>query len=204
MNANRLTFIKVHEIKKKKMSDGYFRNIAYDLYRCICGKEKVIQRRLVRENRTRSCGCLNSELSRKRTIERNKLDAFKNWGNRFDTNKNGKVGKARPNLGKVRCYRDDGTWYFITPERQDAMYHGLEGEVHSLKDLWDPDRTEKWFLIDINTVPERQKPVLELLRKGWKPKEIAKYLELSEHIIYQWTSNWRKDEKVKWSEPEYA
>ena len=37
------------------------------------------------------------------------------------------------NKGKIRQYRDDGSWYMVTPERSDAIYYGLEGEVHSLR-----------------------------------------------------------------------
>jgi len=53
-----------------------------------------------------------------------------NVNNINDVNKNGKCGKIK---GKVRCYRTDGTWFYITPERQEAMYYGLDGEIHSLR-----------------------------------------------------------------------
>lgn len=202
----RLTYVRFDHFKEKKWSDGYTRKISYDLYKCSCGKHKVVARHKVRLKQTKSCGCLATETNRAKMRKINALglggpNRRPNINNINNVNKTGKCGAIK---GKVRCYRDDGTWYYVTPERLEALYYGLEGEVHSLNKQSDPDATEKWFLIDINTVPERQKPVLELLRKGWRQKEIAKYLKLNVDIIYQWTRKWRLSERVKWSKPKYA
>ena len=136
MTESRLTFVRFDHFKQKKMSDGFIRNVPYDLYQCSCGKQKIIARRKIKDNTTRSCGCLARESSRKKLKKINELGINgpcirPNIGNINDINKNGKCGKAI--LGKVRCYRDDGSFYFVTPERLDAIYYGLEGEVHSLR-----------------------------------------------------------------------
>tara|TARA_Y100000593_G_scaffold90357_1_gene176601 strand:+ start:698 stop:1354 length:657 start_codon:yes stop_codon:yes gene_type:complete len=218
MLPNRLTFIKFSHIRKKlskpskRYPNGRWNKDEYSQYRCICGKVITTRTRSVDKGHTRSCGCLLAE-SRKKNLRPN----FKKGHTLFESIPHPSVGRAPFNKGKIfipddpsknRGWRGKGGKFtgghYVTEERLTAMYNGLEGEVHSLKDQWDPDETEKWFLIDIDTVPERQKPVLKLLRKGWRQKEIAEYLELTDDIIYQWTHKWRHNGRVKWSEPKYA
>ena len=135
VSEQRLTYVRFDHFKQKKMSDGYIRNIAYDLYKCGCGKHKVVARHKVRRNETKSCGCLFTEANRVKMRRINELglggpNRRPNVGNINNVNKTGKCGV---NKGKVRCYREDGSFYFVTPERLDAIYYGLDGEVHSLR-----------------------------------------------------------------------
>ena len=147
MSESRLTFVRFDHFKKVKMSDGYMRSVPYDLYACSCGNEKVIARRKVKRNATRSCGCLISESAREKLKRVNELgingpNIRPNVGNINDINKNGKCGKAV--LGKVRWYREDGSYFMITKERADALYYGLEGEVHSLRIREAPNKGKKF------------------------------------------------------------
>ena len=135
MSEQRLTYVRFDHFKEKKMSDGYTRNIAYDLYKCRCGKHKVVARHKVKRDETKSCGCLSIEANRVKMRRINALglggpNRRPNVGNINNVNKTGKCGV---NKGKVRLYRDDGSFYYVTKERLDAIYYGLEGEVHSLR-----------------------------------------------------------------------
>ena len=61
--------------------------------------------------------------------------AQRNWNNQNDVNKNGGISRSniKNKTGKVRWYNPDGTWRMVTKERADALYYGLDGEIHTLK-----------------------------------------------------------------------
>jgi len=60
---NRLTCIGLDHVGKH--------NRSHFLFRCDCGKEKIILGSLVKSGNTRSCGCLNSEIKRAQRISKN-------------------------------------------------------------------------------------------------------------------------------------
>jgi len=151
LSESRLTFVRFDHIKTYKESNGWNRRVIFDLYRCSCGNEKVIRRSSVNgkgSNLTRSCGCLRKEVGRKR-MQKMREDGVvqSNWGNINDVNKNGGISRANKKMktGKVRWYREDGSWYMITKERADALYYGLEGEVHSLRVREAPNKGKKFI-----------------------------------------------------------
>jgi hypothetical protein len=57
MIKNRLNFIEFHHKDK--------RGNKYSLYQCICGNKKVIRNSHVKNNATKSCGCLSKEIASK-------------------------------------------------------------------------------------------------------------------------------------------
>lgn len=126
----RLTFVRFSHFKHyTSPTTGKSQDVPYDVFKCICGKEHIAQRRLVKEGRIRSCGCLNAQLA---SIRMKKL----NDAGRMKHNNRRSYKRQRywaSNKGKIRQYREDGSWYMVTPERADAIYYGLEGEVHSLR-----------------------------------------------------------------------
>lgn len=127
---SRLTFVRHSHLKTyTSPTTGKSQDIPYDVFKCICGKEHIAQRRLVQEGRIRSCGCLNAQLASARMKKLNDEGRMKHNNRRSYERKR----YWSTNKGKIRQYREDGSWYMVTPERSDAIYYGLDGEVHSLR-----------------------------------------------------------------------
>lgn len=139
MNESRLTFIRFDHIQTYTESNGWKRRIIFDLYQCSCGNQKVIRRSAVQgkgSHLTRSCGCLRREVGIEKMKRMNRDGtAQRNWNNQNDVNKNGGISRSniKNKTGKVRWYNPDGTWRMVTKERADALYYGLDGEIHTLK-----------------------------------------------------------------------
>ena len=137
MSESRLVFIRFDHFRLKQRPDyDAMYKIPYDLYQCSCGTQKVILRRMVRENRTKSCGCLSREKARERMIKINELGLTSrppppNYKNRYRIQKNGRAGKGTK--GKIRIFDENGKRKYVTPERLTAIHYGLDGEVHSAR-----------------------------------------------------------------------
>lgn len=196
---SRLTFIRFDHFETYTESNGWKRRVIYDLYQCSCGNQKVIRRTSVRgkgSNLTRSCGCLRKEVGRKKMQKMRENGLVKsNLGNRNDVNKNGGISRSNVinKTGKVRWYNPDGTWHMITKELADARFYGLEGELHSLR------IADEWIHFDPKYVESKYLPVVNLLKKGWEVRQIAKHLNMAESTLYKLTHIWRNNGQMKWN-----
>ena len=134
MPENRLTFLKRHHLKDYIRPNGYVQKILYNLYQCSCGNTTVVRKGLVGKH-VFSCGCLRRET-------RIRMNAEGNRGPGGCRPKNGVRAPAH-NKGKVYVKDNPPGEKYITPERHDAMYWGLEGEVHSLRVRVAPNKGKK-------------------------------------------------------------
>ncbi len=127
MTQNRLTEIRYVEMNK-------WGNARY-LYRCKCGSQIVTIRKDVRVGKTRSCGCLRREHLKKAGLKSQFPKGHQmNIGN--DYWKKRKKKPQSPSKGKIRLYDPPNQrkkYTYITQERADAMYWGLDGEIHSAR-----------------------------------------------------------------------
>ena len=114
------------------------------LYRCQCGRSVEARTDRVNSGETRSCGCLRIEKSTRRLEELPREK--KVLGGRTS-----RPGPRNGPRGLVRIRDESGSLRFVTPERADAVYWGLDGEVHSLRQRsapWNKGRKKKegkWF-----------------------------------------------------------
>ncbi len=197
-SESRLTFIRFDHFQTYTESNGWKRTVIYDLYQCSCGNQKVIRRTSVRgkgSNLTRSCGCFRREVGRKKMQKMRENGLVQsNLGNRNDVNKNGGISRSnvRTKTGKVRWYNPDGTWHMITKERADARFYGLEGELHSLQ------IADEWIQFDSKSVKPEYIPVVNLLKKGWTVRGIAKHLNMGESTLYRLSHIWRNGGQINW------
>ena len=140
-HQSRLTFVRFSHLKTyTSPTTNKSQDIPYDVFKCICGKEHIAQRRLVKEGRIRSCGCLNAQLASARMKKLNDEGRMKHNNRR--SYKRTKYWAS--NKGKIRQYREDGSFYMVTPERSDAIYYGLDGEIHSLRQRHAPNKGKKF------------------------------------------------------------
>ena len=97
------------------------------LYRCECGRTLETRTDRVNSGETRSCGCLRIEKSTRRLKEISREKKVLG----------GKTSRPGPENGPKGLVRvkdpETGVLRFVTPEREAAMFWGLEGEVHSLR-----------------------------------------------------------------------
>jgi len=110
----RLTYIRSVGLKKHK---------SYALYRCSCGKLKVLQKYRVDSGETRSCGCLRIEkaLETLSKIPREKkAEGGRKSRTRLGSGHKGKVRITDPETGRFK---------YVSPGRADALFYGLDGEV---------------------------------------------------------------------------
>jgi len=135
----RLTFVRRSHTKKYRDKRGYYSTTIWNVYLCICGNEKIAQQNHVRRGEIRSCGCLKSEVSKKigKATHKMNLVPIKPGETRVAKLGGRKKGSVPPNKGKVKIpdnpHERWSTGYYITPEELEARYHGIEGEVHSLR-----------------------------------------------------------------------
>jgi len=110
----RLTYVRYMGLKNHK---------SYALYRCSCGKVKVLQKSRVTCGETRSCGCLRIEKALE-TLSRISREKKAAGGRKSRPSRgNGLKGTVRitdPDTGKFR---------YVSPGRADALFWGLDGEV---------------------------------------------------------------------------
>ena len=108
----RLSFIKNVYVKKYIRPNGYIQNKPYDLYRCLCGNEKIISRASVRSKDQKSawsCGCITKETIKKVIAERKNV---------HKTNS----GHPAHNKGKIRIV-ENGKIRYIWLKELNEMYH---------------------------------------------------------------------------------
>lgn len=134
MPENRLTFLRQHHLKDYIRPNGYVQKILYNLYKCTCGNTTVVRKGLAGKH-VFSCGCLRRET-------RIRMNAEGNRGPGGSRPKNGVRAPAH-NKGKVYVKDNPPGDKYVTPERHDAMYWGLEGEVHSLRVRVAPNKGKK-------------------------------------------------------------
>ena len=192
---SRLTFVRHSHLQEYKTKKGYVNKIPYDVYRCECGTEKVIRREHVKRGKTLSCGCLNRELSSKRMHSGLNLIQYRvsggNKGNRLGGG--GKKGQIAHNKGKIYLKDNPPGEKYVSEGRLDAIFYGVEGEIHSLK------IADEWIEFDPKFVKPKYLPVVELLKKGWEVRDIAKRLDMGESTLYKLTHIWRNGGRVKWN-----
>ena len=110
----RLTYIRSVGLKKHK---------SYALYRCSCGKLKVLQKYRVDSGETRSCGCLRIEkaLETLSKIPREKkAEGGRKSRTRLGSGHRGKVRITDPETGRFK---------YVSPGKEAALFWGLDGEV---------------------------------------------------------------------------
>ena len=115
MPEQRLTYVRHHHNKDYTRPSGYVERVPYNLYQCVCGKQKVLRKSSVtdkRRNSAWSCGCLRLE----------NLQRIREMG--LDRNGNGRKGKPTHNKGKVRI-EVDGKIRFVKPKEADEILHKL-------------------------------------------------------------------------------
>ncbi len=192
---SRLTFIRHDHFKEYKTKKGYITKIPYNLYQCECGKTKVIRREHVKRGFTKSCGCLNRELSSQRMHSGLNLIQYRiSGGNEGNVNGGGgKKGQKAHNKGKIYLKNNPPGEKYVTEERLDAIFLGLEGEIHSLR------IADEWLDFDPKFVKPQHLPVVELLKKGWEVRAIAKHLNMGESTLYKLTHIWKNGGRVKWN-----
>ena len=108
----RLSFIKNVYVKKYTRPYGYTESKPYDLYKCVCGNEKIFSRASVRskdQNSTWSCGCIKIETIKKVIKERKNIH---------------KTIKGHPahNKGKIGIM-ENGKRRYIELKELNEMYH---------------------------------------------------------------------------------
>ena len=138
MKEQRLTFLRFSHFVEYTQKGKFVQRIPHDVYQCTCGNQKTVERYKVKHGRVRSCGCLQKEIHSKR-MKSEEMAKYRqvggNEGNKFGAG--GKKGQKAHNKGKIfiadRPGRANSTGHFVTPERADAIYYGVEGEVHSLR-----------------------------------------------------------------------
>jgi len=150
---SRLTFVKFDHFREYKRRDGYTQNIPYDLYKCACGKAKVICRRHVARGTTISCGCLQREIQLRNVTNRVpfKKGHKTNVGRKNKTSptkdkifiRNGPTGNET--IANNRRYY---TGYYVTKGRADAIFWGLDGEVESLRIREAPNKGTKLKIVN--------------------------------------------------------
>ena len=130
-----LTFVRRDHLKEYKSKKKYITKIPYDLYQCSCGKTKVIRRAHVKSGKVKSCGHLRKEIALEKMYSGVRLIQYRmSGGNEGNVNGGGgKKGNKIHNKGKILIKDNPPGEKFITFERLTAMYHGLDGEVHSLR-----------------------------------------------------------------------
>ena len=139
MSESRLTYVRFSHFRDYIKEGKYVQRVPYDVYKCVCGNEKAIQRHKVNAGRTLSCGCLNREIHSKR-MKSELMAQYRvvggNEGNKYGGG--GKKGSKAHNKGKVFIpdypNKRHSTGRFMKREEADALYYGIEGEVNSLKD----------------------------------------------------------------------
>ena len=115
MPEQRLTYVRHHHNKTYTRPSGYVERVPYCLYQCVCGKQKVLRKSSVsdqRRNSAWSCGCLRLE----------NLQKIREKG--LNKNGDGRKGKPSPNKGKVRI-EVDGKIRYVTPKEADEILHKL-------------------------------------------------------------------------------
>lgn len=137
---SRLTFVRFHHSREITDGHGYKCTYVYNLYKCKCGKHKVASRKSVRAGNTKSCGCLAKEVQRNigNTYGVKNLIFIKKGERELGMIGGAKSkGRVPHNKGKVFIpdypNKPHSTGRFVKPEEADALYWGLEGEVHSLE-----------------------------------------------------------------------
>lgn len=191
VSEQKLKFIKFAEfrkVKRKRYGKEYIYTFAYNLYQCgHCGNFKVIRNHDVKQG-TKSCGCLTRKQALKniKYIHENNL----NW------NGGSVVGRKAHNKGKVLIKdfpnQRHSTGHYVSKERADAMFYGLEGELHSLQ------IADEWIQFDSKSVKPEYIPVVNLLKKGWTVRDIAKHLNMGESTLYRLTHIWRNGGQINW------
>tara|TARA_Y100000310_G_scaffold11587_1_gene12119 strand:+ start:707 stop:1162 length:456 start_codon:yes stop_codon:yes gene_type:complete len=133
MNKSRLTFVKFARFQDFTTKRGYITRVPYNLYRCSCGTLKEIRQAHVKRGKTLSCGCLNRELAAERM--RTELAQYRVSGGNEGNRKGGggRKGQKAPNKGKVFLRENPPGEKYVTRERADAIYWGMDGEVSSLR-----------------------------------------------------------------------
>ena len=141
-HKSRLTFVKNMRMETHRYANSKYKTkVLIDLYRCTCGTEKEIRRAHVKRGTILSCGCLNKELSSAR-YEKN-IAKYRNVGGN-EGNKyggGGRKGQKPHNKGKIFL---KGIGY-VTPQRADAIYWGLKGEVWNLRERFAPNKGKKFI-----------------------------------------------------------
>ncbi len=137
MSEQRLTFVKHSHNKVYIDKNGYKSAFAYDIYKCKCGNLHTAKRGHVKQGQIKSCGCLKEETDRAKGLA-NKGNLIKRKkGCKAIPNSGRKKGSVPFNKGMVliKDYpnRRWSTGYYVKREVADAMYHGLDGEVESLR-----------------------------------------------------------------------
>ena len=116
MPEQRLAYVRHHHNKDYTSPSGRIERVQYNLYQCVCGKQKVLRRSSVtdkKRNSAWSCGCLRLENLQK-ILEKG---LNRNRGK-------GKTGQKAHNKGKVRI-EVDGKIRFVTPKEADEILHKL-------------------------------------------------------------------------------
>ena len=137
-HESRLTFVRFSHFKEWKLKKGGTTRKPYDVYKCVCGNETVTRREHIRSGRVKSCGCLKKEVSRKNGLKTKNLIPLKKGSSKIQS-LGGKATKGRKSPTKGKIFIKDypnrrySTGSFVKPEVADAMFYGVEGEVHSLR-----------------------------------------------------------------------
>ena len=135
MPENRLTFERFAYFKDYIRPTGYVQKVPYNWYRCSCGNKTAVRKGLAGLH-IFSCGCLRRET-------RIRMNAEGNRGPGGCRPKNGVRAPAH-NKGKIYVKDNPPGEKYVTPERHDAMYYGLEGEVHALRVREAPNKGKKF------------------------------------------------------------
>lgn len=137
MNESRLTFVKHSHNKVYIDKNGYKSVFAYDIYKCKCGNLHTAKRGHVKQGGVKSCGCLKIESDRAKGLANKGNLIVRKKGCERVPNSGRKKGSIPPNKGMIliKDYpnRRRSTGHYVKREVADAMYHGLDGEVESLR-----------------------------------------------------------------------
>lgn len=136
-SRSRLTFLKHSHNKVYIDKNGYKNTTVYNVYKCECGNVHTASRSHVKTLQVKSCGCLKKESDRKMGLAyKGNLKPMKK-GDKKRGNSGAKKGTPAYNKGMVliKDYPNKrwSTGHYVKPEVADAMFYGLEGEVHSLR-----------------------------------------------------------------------
>jgi len=108
----RLSFIKNVYVKKYIRSNGYIESKPYDLYKCVCGNNKIVSRLSVKskaQNSTWSCGCITRETLKKINQERKNVHKTHS-------------GHPAHNKGKIEII-ENGKIRYIWLKELNEIYH---------------------------------------------------------------------------------
>ena len=124
---NRLTFERFAYFRDYIRPTGYVQKVPYNWYRCSCGNKTAVRKGLAGVH-VFSSGCVRRETRIRMNAE----------GNR------GPREAPAHNKGKIYVKDNPQGEKYVTPERHDAMYYGLEGEIHSLRVREAPNKGKKF------------------------------------------------------------